>query len=38
MPGCHSQKKIEMWRMQPTTSLQPVTNVLMLSLLAVGGV
>ena len=28
--------KIEKWRAQPTTSLQLVTNVLMLSLLAVG--
>jgi hypothetical protein len=29
-------EKIEKWRAQPTTSLQLVTNVLMLSLLAVG--
>jgi hypothetical protein len=28
--------KIEKWRAQPTTSLQLVTNALMLSLLAVG--
>ena len=29
-------EKIEKWRAQPTTSLQLLTNVLMLSLLAVG--
>ena len=29
-------EKIEKWRAQPTTSLQLVTNVLLLSLLAVG--
>ena len=34
--GLSFAEKIEQWRVQPTTSLQLVTNVLMLSLLAVG--
>ena len=35
-PACRFAEKIEKWRAQPTTSLQLVTNVLLLSLLAVG--
>ena len=34
--GLSFVEKIEKWRAQPTTSLQLVTNVLLLSLLAVG--
>ena len=34
--GLSFVEKIEKWRAQPTTSLQHVTNVLLLSLLAVG--
>ena len=34
--GLSFLEKIEKWRAQPTTSLQLLTNVLMLSLLAVG--